>query len=204
MTVRFFLVVTLVLFTLLNETCINTKAALHIPPLLNGKFINLKPNSSWIYITTGAVTDTNKTVIIDSIQNAFGKNFQIFHSHSSSGYIGRGGSTFLNGNYYSLNKAPNGTFFESNYLKDSNEVGKKWTEVLKIGTITSYNTYEVIDNNLSKIIRGRRYSNVIHIRGKSTYSNSDNYYAPYVGLIETNFTVNSTKCSVQLMDYNLK
>jgi hypothetical protein len=172
---------------------------------LAGQFSNIKPNSFWIYVfVSPLISDTQRTEIIDSTIALFGRNFQLYHSTSRLTGLTRGGYAFEKGNYYNLNRFPDGSYVEENYLKDDCKIGKVWTSTKKTGNVSLTFTHKVTENGITKIVRNQTFKNVVHVRITSSLGTTDNYYAPEVGLIKCEMQMNSLVFTGELLSYNLK
>ncbi len=175
-----------------------------VPVSTAGQYLNLNAGSTWEYSTDGSA-NTAVVTVIDSTKLAFTKNYKVFHSATlgttSSNYY-----TYKNGNYYLLIAKTAGGYEELVYLKDSSEVGKKWSATVSpSGTAVVYN-YEVKENGLTKTINSTTYTNVVHLKLTVPISGymADAYYAPKVGLIKSD-AVNSGVTSItELKSYSLK
>lgn len=152
-----------------------------LPP---GSYINSNVGSSWDYATTGT-SNTNFTVTVeDSVFSFNAMNFRLFKTNTA-GVVSRNYYNYRNGNYSVLVLDAVGVTQEIVYLKDSTQVGMKWSKSIKGagGIMKDYN-YQVIEN-IDKTLGGITYKQVAHIRLNipSTGFTSDAYYAPKVGLI---------------------
>ena len=169
------------------------------PVSTDGQYLNLNNGSNWEYVINGS-SNTTTVEVIDSTKILFSKSYRQFLSTDSTG-SSKNYYAYKDGSYYSLYVGLNGNE-ELVYLKDSNEVGKKWVSVVTSAGFKIHYMYEVKENNLTKIVNGVTYSNVIHVKltiQESGYI-ADSYYAPKVGLIKSDAASSIT----ELKKYTLK
>ena len=175
-----------------------------IPVSNAGQYLNLNTGSSWEYSADGS-TNTTVVKVTDSTKLAFTKNYKIFHS-TTLGVTTSNYYTYKNGNYYLLIAKTAGGYEELIYLKDSSEVGKKWSATVSPnGTSVVYN-YEVKENGLTQTINGTTYTNVVHVKLTVPISGytADAYYAPKVGLIKSDAITSGVTSKTELKSYTLK
>ncbi len=99
----------------------------------SGQFLNLNVGSNWEYSTDSAI-NTTIVKVVDSTKIMNSKTYKIFHS-TYQGALTRNFYSYKNGNYYLLVESTTGNYEELVYLKDSNEVGKKWSQTLNLGEL---------------------------------------------------------------------
>lgn len=172
-----------------------------------GDYLNLNIGSSWNYSTTGSATTAFKVTAEDSMYIYKSLNYRLFKTNTA-GAITRNYYNYKNGNYSVLVMDADGTMQDIVYLKDSTQVGKRWSKSIKGagGIMKAYN-YEVIDNN-NKTVAGTNYTQVVHVRLTipSTAYTSDAYYAPKIGLIlsDDDYASSGSNYHTELTSHTLK
>lgn len=164
-----------------------------------GQYLNQAVGSNWEYFFNGS-SNTITVKVIDSTKMLLAKTYRQFLSTDSTG-SSTNYYAYKDGSYYSLYIGSNGKE-ELIYLKDSNEVGKKWVSVVTSAGFKIPYSYEVIENNLTKIVNGITYNNVVHVKLtiQTTGYIVDSYYSPKVGLIKSDAASSIT----ELKKYTLK
>lgn len=167
------------------------------------KYMNITAGSTWNY----SVTDlnnaaNNSTYVLTSLNRdsaAAGKSYHVFSNSD-------GGNEYYNitGNdYYSLRALPLGvsdTILENLYLKDNLSANSTWSQDYSLNfgiPVTVTVTNKINATGLSKTVGANAYTNVIDvvttisapaittIPGSSLTTDIHSYYAPKVGMIET-------------------
>ena len=169
-----------------------------------GGFLNLNKGSTWDYITDGSA-NPNTITVTDSSKLAFGKDYTIFHS-TIQGTTSRVFYAFKNGNYYLLVATTATDYEELVYLKDSIEVGKKWTTSVTSSGVPVIHNYEVLENGLTKTVNGMNFTDVVHVKLTIPISGytADAYYAPNVGLIKSDEVSVGITYATELKSYIMK
>lgn len=179
------------------------------------KFMTITANSQWIYDVTNNLTSTTTadTVTATSADTSVnGRSYRKF-SHKN------GGTDYYNitGNSYYQYRNTNGAggldiAIEDLYLKDNANVGDSWSQSVNVDvggglSIPVTFTNSVLEKAISKTVNGITYNNVYHLKtdisasgvpAGTIVSNIQNYYAPKVGLIEGDYSIQISLASIDI------
>ncbi len=169
-------------------------------------YMNVVPGSSWHYQEINAsgtapvqsdytVTSTNRDTTISN------KSYHIFT-------ISYGGSRYLNvsgKDYYEFGAFPGAGInsFERLYLKGGATVGTSWSQSEKLMVegvqIPIKLTNTILSNSLIKMIHGKSYEKVIHVKttitselipAASLITDIHSYFSPNYGIVENTTKIN--------------
>ena len=182
------------------------------------KYMTLSTGSKWTYDvisnpgTAGSATVID-TVTVSATDTVVGSRTYRIAKHT----VAINGSTSdyynISGNdYYRYQNFPaSSTKIENIYLKDNADVATTWTQtvnaVISGTTLPVTITNSIAAKGLSKTINGTTYTNVIDVKtdlsstglpAGSIISNIHSYYAPKVGLIEGDYSVQVALASINV------
>lgn len=171
------------------------------------KYMSITAGSTWNYSVTDLITAANSYTYTQTSTNrdttAGGKTYHVFTNSS-------GGNDYysITGNdYYTLQTLPLGvtdTILENLYLKDNVATGNSWSQTYSLNfgiPVDVTVTNKINASGLSKTVGSTAYSNVIDvvttisapailaIPGSSLTTDIHSYYAPKVGMIQTDAKV---------------
>ncbi|MEO6220505.1 MAG: hypothetical protein ABIO81_08760 [Ginsengibacter sp.] len=172
------------------------------PPQQTDSYINTSTGSLWNYHTvdnSGSTAPVDYTVTSTSRDSSInGKNYHVYNNTTGSNqYLAISGH-----NYYQYDSLPAGLgldAIERLYLKDDGSAGTSWDQSLSVNVpgfpfpipFTISNT--IIGIEISRMVNGTNYSNVIHVSTSisssllpagSLVTDINSYYALKYGLIE--------------------
>jgi hypothetical protein len=170
-----------------------TEATLDFGPLTAGSTWTYRSTTVGSPATSYTLTATNR----DTIAN--GKTYRVIsNSAGGNNYRNKTGSDYYSfGRFEALNAN-----VEQLYLKDNADVNAKWQSTTNFTApqlpipLTATSEYTVREKGLSRTVNGVSFTNVIRVglainvsAGIGLVATGDAYYAPNVGLIESQYDV---------------
>ena len=177
-----------------------------------GSYMNAKAGSSWNYEAINNVAPTStQNYTLTSTNRDSSINGRNYHVYSNS----RSGSSeyyFVSGSdHYTFGSLPatvgSNTNVENLYLKSGAAVGTTWAQTYNFTIpgfpfpIAATVTHKIEEKGISKVVNNITYNNVVHVStlvtaagipASALTTDIDIFYAPNVGLIESNVIITST------------